>query len=39
MDLSLRPAITRAPILASGIPVAFDTNGAVRDARGFTSST
>ncbi len=29
----------RAAILASGRPVAFDTYGTVRDARGFTSST
>ena len=33
------PAITRAATLASGTPVALDTNGTVRDARGFTSST
>ncbi len=25
-------------IFASGTPIAFDTNGTVRDARGFTSS-
>ena len=29
----------RAAILASGRPVAFDTKGTVRDARGLTSST
>jgi hypothetical protein len=29
----------RAAALASGTPVAFDTNGTVRDARGFASST
>jgi hypothetical protein len=29
----------RAAILASGMPVALDTNGTVREARGFTSST
>ncbi len=29
----------RAEILASARPVALDTNGTVRDARGFTSST
>jgi len=29
----------RAAIFASGRPVAFDTYGTVRDARGFTSST
>ena len=28
----------RAAILASGMPVALDTNGTVREARGFTSS-
>ena len=33
------PAITLAAILATGIPVAFDTNGTVRLARGLTSST
>ena len=34
---SVLPAITFAAIFASGRPVAFDTNGTVRDARGFTS--
>ena len=29
----------RAAIFASGMPVALETNGTVRDARGFTSST
>ena len=29
----------RAAIFASGWPVAFETNGTVREARGFTSST
>jgi hypothetical protein len=33
------PAITRAASCAIGRPIAFDTNGTVRDARGFTSST
>ena len=33
------PAITRAATFASGMPVAFDRYGTVRDARGFTSST
>ena len=33
------PSIRRAQALASCVPVAFDTNGTVRDARGFTSST
>ena len=37
--LACVPAITRAAIFASGTPVAFETNGTVRDARGFTSST
>ena len=32
------PAMQRAAIFASGRPVAFDTNGTVREARGFTSS-
>ena len=36
---SLAPAMTRAPILATGTPVALATNGTVREARGFTSST
>ena len=31
------PAITFAAIFASGRPVAFETNGTVREARGFTS--
>ena len=31
------PAMMRAAILASGRPVALDTKGEVRDARGFTS--
>jgi len=29
----------RAAIFASGCEVAFETNGTVREARGFTSST
>ena len=33
------PAMQRAAILASGMPVALDTNGTVREARGLTSST
>ena len=33
------PTMQRAAILASGRPVAFETNGTVRDARGLTSST
>ena len=36
---SVRPAMQRAAIIASGWPVAFDTYGTVREARGFTSST
>jgi hypothetical protein len=35
----LWPAITRAASFASGSPIAFETKGTVRDARGFTSST
>jgi len=34
-----RPAMTRAAALASETPVALDTNGTVRDARGLASST
>jgi hypothetical protein len=33
------PAMTRAAAFASDVPVAFDTKGTVRDARGFASST
>jgi hypothetical protein len=33
------PAMQRAATLASGTPVALDTKGTVREARGFTSST
>ena len=33
------PAITCAPILARGDPVALETKGTVREARGLTSST
>src|SRR5450631_342000 len=36
---SVWPTMQRAAILASGRPVALDTNGTVRDARGLTSST
>ena len=39
MSASRWPAMTRAAIRASGTPVALPTNGTVRDARGFTSST
>src|SRR6185503_8958124 len=38
-SLKLMPAIAFDAIFASGWPIAFDTNGIVRDARGFTSST
>ena len=31
--------MTRAAAFATGTAVAFDTNGTVRDARGFASST
>ena len=34
-----RPSITAVAIFASGWPIALETNGTVRDARGFTSST
>ena len=33
------PTMTRAAALATGTAVALDTNGTVRDARGFASST
>ena len=33
------PVITLAASLASGTPIALLTNGTVREARGFTSST
>ena len=33
------PSMIRAAALASGVAVAFDTNGTVRDARGLASST
>ena len=35
----VRPTMQRAAIFASGSPVAFDTKGTVREARGLTSST
>ena len=35
----LRPVMTSDAAFASGMPSAFDTNGTVRDARGFASST
>jgi hypothetical protein len=33
------PAMTFVASLASGTPMAFETKGTVRDARGLTSST
>jgi hypothetical protein len=36
---TVAPSITRAAALASGVAVAFDTNGTVRDARGLASRT
>ena len=36
---SVRPTITRAAAWARFRPVAFETNGTVREARGLTSST
>jgi hypothetical protein len=33
------PAMTLAAILAQGMPVALETNGTVREARGLTSMT
>lgn len=36
-DPIFAPAMTLAPILAMGTPVVLATNGAVREARGFTS--
>jgi len=33
------PIDVHTHIFASGWPIAFDTNGIVRDARGLTSST
>jgi hypothetical protein len=36
---SVIPHITFAASFASGTPIAFETNGTVRDARGLTSST
>jgi len=36
---SFCPAITSAAMRAMGTPVAFETKGTVRDARGLTSST
>ena len=39
IEASVSPAITRDAMAATGRPMAFATNGTVRDARGFTSST
>lgn len=38
-SFSVLPAITLAASFASGMPIALETNGTVRDARGFTSMT
>jgi hypothetical protein len=38
-SLMVAPSMTRAAALASGTPVALETNGTVRDARGLASST
>ena len=35
----LSPAMTRAAILATGMPMTLATKGTVREARGFTSRT
>ena len=37
ISLSVRPTAMRAATLASGTPVTLETNGTVREARGFTS--
>ena len=39
MSASRSPSISRHAIFASETPIAFDTNGTVRDARGFASIT
>ena len=36
---SFSPSIRRQAIFASGTPMAFDTNGTVREARGLASIT
>ena len=36
---SFSPAMMRAAILATGMPITLATNGTVREARGLTSST
>ncbi len=36
---SVRPSMILVACLASGTPMALDTKGTVRDARGFTSRT
>ena len=36
---SFSPSISRQAILASGTPIALETNGTVRDARGLASIT
>ena len=39
MSASGTPTMTLAAIRARGTPIALDTNGTVREARGLTSST
>ncbi len=39
MASMLSPSMARVATLASGTPIALETNGTVREARGFTSST
>ena len=39
MSASRSPSISRQATLASGTPIAFDTNGTVREARGLASIT
>jgi hypothetical protein len=38
-EATLSPSMARVAILAMGTPMAFDTNGTVREARGLTSMT
>ena len=39
MSRSRSPSISRQATFASDTPIAFETNGTVRDARGFASIT
>ena len=39
MSASRSPSISRQATLASGTPIALDTNGTVREARGLASIT